>query len=55
MTAGGVYMVGALRDENLEGSQKGGMKLGGVNQPEQSETLVFARVARTAGAMGKEK
>lgn len=34
MTSGGVYLVGALRDGNSESSQKGGMKLGGVNRAE---------------------
>ncbi|AMV21752.1 hypothetical protein [Planctomyces sp. SH-PL14] len=48
MTAGGVYLVGALRDGNSESSQKGGLKLGGVNRAQQTETLVFARVARVA-------
>lgn len=54
MIAGGVYLVGALRDGNSESSQKCGMKLGGVNRAEQTETLVFARVARVGGAMIRE-
>lgn len=54
MTAGGVYLVGALRDGNSESSQKGGLKLGGVNRAEQTETLVFARVARVGGAVVDE-
>jgi len=54
MRSGGVYLVGALRDGNLETSQKGGMKFGGRDSGESSETLVFARVARIGAALAEE-
>lgn len=46
MKAGGVYLVGALRDGSSEDTQQGGLKFGGKTRGEVGQTLVFARVAR---------
>ncbi len=54
MRSGGVYLVGALRDGNMENSQKGGMKFGGLDRGEQTETLVFARVARIGSPIAED-
>ena len=49
--AGGVYLVGALRDGKGESSQKVGMKFGGRESGKLVETLVFARVARVGDGL----
>lgn len=54
MRAGGVYLIGALRDGSLENSQKGGLKFGGLDRGESAETLVFARVARIGDPLAED-
>lgn len=51
MAACGVYLVVALRDGNKAASQRGGLKVGGLDRAEQTETLAFAPVARGAAPM----
>lgn len=54
MKAGGVYLVGALRDGSMENTQAGGMKFGGRDRGEESETLIFARVARIGAPFAED-